>query len=114
MSVELLNEDCLKAMNKIENDSIDLILTDPPYNLGLFMKDRATNLKKMRENFFGAAGWDDLAYDDWAKSMDAFFAEAARVMKKGGSMVVFMSIIKVEGIIKQLVYGISLIRCHEI
>lgn len=80
--------------------SVDLILTDPPYNLGLFMKNRDTNLKKMRDNFFGDAGWDDLEYDEWVNSMDGFFAEAARVMKKGGSAIVFMSIIKVEGLIQ--------------
>ena len=99
MGVTLFNEDCLTAIKKIENDSVDLILTDPPYNLGLFMKNRDTNLKKMRDNFFGDAGWDDLEFDEWTRSMDIFFSEAARVMKKGGSMIVFMSIIKVEGLI---------------
>ena len=73
-----------------------MILTDPPYNLGNFMKSRDTNLKKMRDNFFGAAGWDNLEYDEWANAMDAFFAQAARVLKKGGSMIVFMAAIKVE------------------
>jgi DNA modification methylase len=100
MDVTIHNSDCIGAMSQIESDSVDLILTDPPYNLGLFMKKRATNLKKMRENFFGDAGWDDLEYDEWVNSMDHFFEEAARVMKKGGSMVVFMAIIKVEGIIE--------------
>ena len=32
--------------------------------------------------------------------MDAFFAEAVRVLKKGGAMVVFMAIIKVETILR--------------
>lgn len=50
----------------------------------------------MRDNFFGAAGWDNLEYDEWANAMDGFFAQAARVMKKGGSMIVFMAAIKVE------------------
>ena len=77
-------------------ETINLILTDPPYNLGNFMKSRDTNLKKMRDNFFGAAGWDNLEYDEWANAMDAFFAQAARVLKKGGSMIVFMAAIKVE------------------
>ena len=63
----LYNESCMDAMSKMEDDSVDLVLTDPPYNLGLFMKNRATNLKAMRANFFGAAGWDDLEYDEWEK-----------------------------------------------
>ena len=94
--VILYNSDCIQAMTEIADHSINLILTDPPYNLGNFMKSRDTNLKKMRENFFGAAGWDNLEYDEWANAMDAFFAQAARVMKKGGSMIVFMAAIKVE------------------
>ena len=98
--VELFKDDCLNAMKKIRNDSVDLILTDPPYNLGLFMKKRATNLKQMRENFFGAAGWDDLEYSEWIQSMDNFFMEASRIIKVRGSVIMFMSIIKVESIIK--------------
>lgn len=92
----LFNSDCIDAMKKTEAGKIDLIVTDPPYNLGNFMISRDTNLKKMRDNFFGSAGWDNLSYEDWVESMDSFFAEAARVIKKGGSMIVFMAAIKVE------------------
>lgn len=91
---------CIDAMSSMPSRSVDLILTDPPYNLGKFMKDRATNLKRMRENYFGAAGWDDLDFNTWVESMDAFFADASRVIKVGGSMVVFMAIIKVETVIR--------------
>ena len=84
--VILYNSDCIQAMTEIADHSINLILTDPPYNLGNFMISRDTNLKKMRDNFFGAAGWDNLEYDEWANAMDGFFAQAARVMKKGGSI----------------------------
>lgn len=96
----LYNQNCMDAMKKIESKSIDLVLTDPPYNLGLFMQNRATNLKAMRENFFGAAGWDDLEFDEWERDMDSLFAELARVIKERGSLIMFMSIIKVETIIR--------------
>jgi len=46
------------------------------------MKKRDTNLKKMRDNFLGSAGWDDMEFDEWSKSMDDFFKASARVMKK--------------------------------
>ena len=95
----LYNNDCIKAMQDIKEDSVDLIITDPPYNLGNFMKNRDTNLHKMRDNFFATAGWDNMEFEEWTQSMDAFFDSAARVIKKGGSMIVFMSIIKVETII---------------
>ena len=98
--IELYNDDCIVAMDNLRAKSIDLIVTDPPYNLGNFMKTRDTNLKKMRDNFFGAAGWDDMGFEEWEKSMESFFELSSRVMKKGGSMIVFMAIIKVETIIK--------------
>lgn len=44
--VKLFNDNCIKAMEKIEESSIDLIVTDPPYNLGNFMKKRDTNYGK--------------------------------------------------------------------
>jgi len=97
---KIFNCSCMEAMEQLDDGSVDLILTDPPYNLGKFMKDRATNLKRMRSNYFGAAGWDDLEFSDWANSMDEFFAEASRIIRKGGSMIVFMAIIKVETIIQ--------------
>lgn len=98
--IRLYNQNCIVAMQKIEGESVDLIVTDPPYNLGNFMINRDTNLSKMRDNFFATAGWDNMKFDDWVQSMDDFFESAARVMKKGGSMIVFMSIIKVETIIR--------------
>ena len=63
------------------------------------MKKRDTNLKAMRDNFFGAAGWDDLGYEEWIDSMNSFFEKAANISKKGSAMIMFMSIIKVETII---------------
>ncbi len=98
--ITLYNDDCILTMKNLVDDSVNLIVTDPPYNLGNFMKNRDTNLSKMRDNFFGTAGWDDMSFDEWVQSMDDFFASSARVMKKGGSMIVFMAIIKVETILK--------------
>ena len=84
--IRLYNSDCIEAMKNIEDHTIDLIVTDPPYNLGNFMKNRDTNLSKMRDNFFGSAGWDDMEFEEWEKSMDTFFKSSARVMKKGGTL----------------------------
>ncbi len=92
--------DCEKLMGTIEDKSVDLILTDPPFNLGSFMRKRGTNLVKMRENQFSYAGWDDLEYDEWVSKMDAFFKHSNRVLRKKGSLVLFMSLMKIETIIQ--------------
>lgn len=95
----LFKANALSTLKKLPDKSIDLLLTDPPYNLGNFMKERKTNLSKMRRNFFGAAGWDNLEYDDWVKDMDKFFHEISRVMKVGSTAIIFMSILRVETIV---------------
>ncbi len=96
----LANGDCLDYMKVIPTDSVDLIQTDPPYNLGLFMHNRQTNLNKMRENHFAYSGWDDLTFEEWEESMRAFFKESNRVLRKKGSLLMFMSLIKVETMIR--------------
>ena len=104
MSAKFINKiysgDALKKIRYVKDNSIDLILTDPPYNLGLFMKNRSTNLSAMRENHFSGKKWDDLEESVWIENMELLFQEFSRVLKKGGSLVVFMAIIKLESIIK--------------
>lgn len=31
----IINDDCIKVMNQMEENSVDLIFADPPYNLQL-------------------------------------------------------------------------------
>ncbi len=91
--------DCEDLMLNIESKSVDLILTDPPFNLGSFMHKRGTNLVKMRENQFAYAGWDDLEYEEWLMKMSAFFKQSNRILRKKGSLLLFMSLMKIESII---------------
>ena len=90
---------CIELMRSIPDGSVDLVLTDPPYNLGLFMKERGTNMEKLRPNHFAFQGWDDLDFPTWSEQMKQFMAECHRVLKKRGALVVFMSVIKIESII---------------
>ena len=96
----IAHSDSLKILEVMKKKSVDMILTDPPYNLGKFMHDRNTNMGKLRKNHFSAAGWDKLDYDNWYERMDEFFTNAAIVIKIGGTMIVFMSIMKAETIIE--------------
>ena len=92
--------DCLTLIKSIPDHSIDLILTDPPYNLGNFMHKRGTNIKGMRNNHFAYSGWDNLSFEEWSNVMKLFLQECNRVLKTKGSLLMFMSILKVETIIK--------------
>ena len=69
------NKDCLSFLKKIKNNSIDLILTDPPYFIG----------------FDGGKGWDsqwksEKEYLEWCK---LWTAECFRVLKPNRIFAVF-------------------------
>jgi len=75
---KILQGDCLELMKDIPDKSIDLILTDPPYNIA-----RSNNFTTM-----GRAGID---FGEWDKNADilSYIKEAFRVTKQGGSFIVF-------------------------
>lgn len=96
----VINNDAILALKELDENSVDLILTDPPYNLGQFMNGRDTNMGQLRKNHFSATDWDHLNYDQWMKKMDEFLENSSRIIKNGGSIIIFMSLIKVESIIQ--------------
>lgn len=72
--MQLYNGDCLEKIKKIPNDSIDLIVTDPPYFLGMTHNGQkgSFNDLKICEPFF-----------------DGLFAEFVRVLKVTGKIYFF-------------------------
>lgn len=64
----LLTQDCLELLKSLPDESVQLILVDPPYNLDL-------------------ATWD--TYDNYMEWAAKWIDEAYRVLSKNGSMVVF-------------------------
>ena len=76
--IQLYQGDCLEVMKNIPDKSVDLVLTDPPYNIA-----RDNNFTTMRR-----AGID---FGEWDKGADLFsyIKEVSRVLTKDGSFVVF-------------------------
>jgi len=76
--IDLRHGDCLEAMKSIPDSSVDLCLTDPPYNIA-------------RENNFKTMGRAGLDFGEWDKGFDLFsyIDEVARILHKNGSFVVF-------------------------
>ena len=74
----LMQGDCLERMKEIPDGSIDLVLTDPPYNIA-------------RDNNFTTMGRAGIDFGEWDKGADLFsyIKEVSRVLTKDGSFVVF-------------------------
>ena len=49
--IEIINGECIEELRKLDSSTVDLIITDPPYNIANFMNGRDTNLQKMRSKF---------------------------------------------------------------
>ena len=69
--MELYNDDCLKILKDIPSDSIDLIVTDPPYNIN-------------------KADWDSWRnVEEYVVFLGSVFVECQRALKKTGSFYYF-------------------------
>lgn len=80
----IINDDCIKAMNQMEENSVDLIFADPPYNLQLgdaLTRPDNTNVSGVYEE------WDSFeslaAYDAYTRE---WMTAARRVLKEDGAI----------------------------
>lgn len=81
--MKLINGDCYKKLKTIKDQSIDLILTDPPYNLANYSTGNIkANWRKTLNN--DIAGWDKNDLD-----IEFLKAEFLRVIKPTGNIFVF-------------------------
>ena len=64
----IFNMDCVDGMSLCQNDSIDICITSPPYNLGI------------KYSQYG----DDKPYDEYLQWMNRVFREVKRILKPSG------------------------------
>lgn len=75
---KIINGDCLKILKAIPDNYVDLILTDPPYNIS-------------KDNNFRTMGRNGIDFGEWDHEADltTWLSVASRVLKSGGSLVIF-------------------------
>ena len=91
----IIHGDCFLELSKIENNSVDLILIDPPYLISKesnFKKISETTPQEMKVKY-------DISIDfgDWDKEeldWDFLFKHYYRVLKKGATLIIFYDIWK--------------------
>lgn len=72
--IKLINEDALVALKQIEDNSVNLIIADPPYNLS--------------KNYIGTS--DSMEFKEFMVFTKKWLTEARRVLKDNGVIYVFM------------------------
>lgn len=76
--INLFNEDCLETLKRLEDNSIDLCLTDLPY--GILSSKKEADYQNENRNF---CDWDfEINYDE-------VLPQLKRVMKKDGNILLF-------------------------
>lgn len=81
------NEDCLETMSKMKNDSIDLIVTSPPYNKsGLGGSTKVGNQIWQKFNIDYDTYNDNVPEQDYQEWMISIIDEMLRVIKPTGSI----------------------------
>lgn len=72
--------DCMDALKEIPSDSIDLILTDPPYNIAYYSNHGS---KEYKEKIQDGAEWD-INFN-----IQPYIKEFIRITKQGGYILIF-------------------------
>ena len=78
--------DCLNLMGKIKNNSIDLVFSDPPYNLSKsnfkikFIKSGGSDLSTNK------GAWDILSNDEYEMFTRKWLHESYRILKENGNI----------------------------
>ena len=70
---KIYNEDCVAGMKKIKSESVDIIICDPPYNIG---KDFGNDSDKQK-------------MDDYLLWCDSWITECLRILKPQGTLYIY-------------------------
>lgn len=77
--------DCIEGMQSMSADTVDLIITDPPF--GIEFKARRANYNRTASRVI--EGYNDVARDDYYQFSLDWIRQAHRILKASGSMYLF-------------------------
>lgn len=89
----LYSMDCIEGMKLLPDNSVDIIIADPPYNLskgGDWKWDNSVKLEGMGGNWNKVMQtWDDYTLESYFNFTKNWLAEAKRILRPTGSMWIF-------------------------
>ena len=89
----IINDDCITGMAQLPDNSVDLIIADPPYNLskgGIWKWDNSVKLEGMGGDWNKVMeNWDTITFEQYWSFTELWLQQAKRVLKPTGSMWIF-------------------------
>jgi len=82
---QIYNMNCVEGMKLIQNNIIDLIVTDPPFAIGF----KATKQNYNRTASRVIQGYNEIKAEDYYDFTYSWMKECFRILKESGSMYVF-------------------------
>jgi site-specific DNA-methyltransferase (adenine-specific) len=82
---KIYHGDCTEGMAKISSQSVDLVITDPPFGIDFKAKRENYNRKGSRV----LDGYNEIHENDYLTFTENWMSEVKRVLKDSGSMFVF-------------------------
>lgn len=83
MENKIICGDCIEEMKKLPDNSVDAIITDPPYNIGDDNK-RTKVGNKIMSNMDAWGEWDNFDKEEYDNFIINFIKESYRLLKEGG------------------------------
>lgn len=91
-TVRIFHGDAVEVMSDLGESSVDLILTDPPYNVSERNgRDAITVGRLKRKDGTARKVWRDFGAWDRGWDPEPFIVESSRLLKDGGSLISFIS-----------------------
>jgi site-specific DNA-methyltransferase (adenine-specific) len=81
----IYNEDCLQTLSRMQDESVDLIITSPPYNKNHWLRNRSENNGGRRVIAYDSIS-DDMPHDQYVQQQKHVISECLRVLKPTGSL----------------------------
>ena len=99
--ITTFNGDCTAVADSIKDDSVDLLLTDPPYNISeggaapvWIDKETGKNKTTIHNQQFSSTfeqDWDAVDHDEFLQQIDSWAKMWFKKLRRGGSFAIFIS-----------------------
>jgi len=92
---KIYNMDCIEGLKGMADESVDLIMTDPPYNISKLNDKRDRSklnspiMRRKKDLNYDFGEWDNMERQEFLDFTKEWLKECCRVLKKDGTIISF-------------------------